>query len=370
MSFTPLLLVLLLIGSAVYQASSATNQTTNSTTNTSNTTLTVHVLETYSPFGTKYQVGNYSAPAEEDSQTTKWTLVLSFKALPMTSLNSFCWEVVSAESGLNAPGTQVWQRINTSEANSTRRAQESVFCIPETNSTTFRAPIKVSYSDSPTRAVSVVSLREPSKSVRHVGWSLPRIDFFPLEAKQWQPFVEFTLVKALLIIQNQAAFPADPCYDNRGKLRPGNFNANYPGDPRSVLCVTYAQVSTHDYWTQDNHNKYVTDIQLVEQKREGGGDPAKACSNGFSPVFNQLLAIAGDERIAKLALSSQKYYVVCYATSQLVRDGERVSSKEFLQSIAFDERRPREDRVLTSYNIEGLERWQEVNVTEQQVNAW
>lgn len=96
MSFTSQLLLLLLL--LLVQDSSANSTTTKAR----DTTVTVHVLETYSPwaFGTKYQIGSYNAAAAEEGgkfcsldvdskTTTKWTLVLSFKALAM-SLTAPC----------------------------------------------------------------------------------------------------------------------------------------------------------------------------------------------------------------------------------------------------------------------------------------
>lgn len=116
--------------------------------------------------------------------------------------------------------------------------------------------------------------------------------------------------------------------------------------------------------------EYVTSLQLIELTRVGSSNPSEACPNGYKPVRNQLLVATDDEWIAKLALSPESYYVVCYATSRLVHSGERVASSEFLQSIAFDMQRPREERVLLHYNRAGLELRQETNITKEQVNTW
>lgn len=322
--------------------------------------VVVHVLEKYAPFATAYQVGTYSSQVG-------WSLAFSFKAYAASSQDSIsCFQTRVRTSPLSSNstplGSQIWRCVTSRPS----AAVKNVFCVPEVNSSTSMGLNVVSYSEN---ASTNGSLARTNAVVPASTWTRPKMSFEALDVRQWQQFGDLALIMDVEIIRGtpSSPAPATSCYIKDG-IQPENFNFKYPDDPFMQLCVRTTMRSAHEYWTNDDQEGYITDVQLIEI---GCQDNAtKTCPKNYSTSIYQLRGVKFKDNIAKLSLSKERCLVLCYLLSRLVVGGKPVPSGKFLKSIVIDESLPRPDRITVGYNKDNLEQWPAVQFTDDQINSW
>lgn len=177
-------------------------------------------------------------------------------------------------------------------------------------------------------------------------------------------------------VQEESSGPLGLCEPHL-KLQEENFQKGNVGEymfPRR-LCVRTMARSAREYWIADDKQLYITGVKIYELDSV---EKAKtACPTDYVPVVHDMLDFGYKYVVARMYLTEERLYVICYAKSMLTVDPngnrqgqQRVPSGNFLKTIMFELSFDPANRITLGYNKADLDLWPNTTFTDNQINVW